>query len=288
MTKLAAVGTPSVGLFAPTAWPGMTSAALGALGPEAEKRGFESLWVAEHVATFDERSSGAGESGTLDPFVALTVLAAKTSTIRLGTGVALVSQRNPLFLAKQVASLDQISGGRVELGAGLGWIRQEFEALGLKRSDRAPLADRCLGLLNTLWYDDVSTYSDDTFTLQPCRAYPKPVQQPLPIHIGGHSDAALRRVARFGQGWYAFGLDLDTFVERRGALANVMADHGRSIDELTISVCPFRHPGDADAVRRYADAGAHRVILFAGDVTAADLPATLETMTTDVLQAVQR
>ncbi|HQV58147.1 MAG TPA: LLM class F420-dependent oxidoreductase, partial [Ilumatobacteraceae bacterium] len=255
------MGTPLVGLFAPTAWPGMTAAALGALGPDAEARGFESLWVAEHVVTFDERSSGNAASGTLDPFVALTALAAHTSTIRLGTGVTLVSQRQPLFLAKQVASLDQISCGRVDFGVGLGWIRQEFQALGLKRSDRALLADRCLAMLHTLWYDDVSTYSDEHFTLNACRAYPKPVQDPLPIHVGGHSDAALRRVARFGHGWYAFDLDVQTFVQRRAALAVTMAEHGRSIDELQISVCPFRHPGDADAVRRYGEAGADRVIL---------------------------
>ena len=259
-----------VGLFAPTATPAATRDLLAALGPAAEARGFASLWVPEHVVTFDPASSPtrgpaptpAGENGSLDPFTALAFLAATTSRIRLGTGVALVSQRQPLFTAKEVASVDHLSGGRLDLGVGVGWIRGEFTALGLRREDRGRLADRNLAVMRTLWTDAVSEYHGDGIDLAPCRAYPKPVQRPHPpIHVGGHSDAALERVARVGQGWYVFGVDVATFADRLAVLDRVLEDHGRTRAEIRVSVCPFRHPSDADAVRRYRDAGADQVIL---------------------------
>lgn len=256
-----------VGLFAPTATPVASRALLTALGPAAEERGFASLWVAEHVVTFDRDPTHSarvpgGESGTLDPFTALAFLAAVTSRIRLGTGVALISQRQPVFTAKEVASVDHLSGGRVDLGVGVGWIREEFTALGLRREDRGRLADRNLAVMRTLWADAVSEYHGDGYDLPPCRSYPKPVQRPHPpIHIGGHSDAALARVARAGQGWYAFGLDVVTFAERLAALERVLGEHDRSRAEIRVSVCPFRHPSDADAALRYRDAGADQVIL---------------------------
>lgn len=257
-----------VGLFAPTATPAATPALLAALGPAAEARGFASLWAPEHVVTFDpdptrrEPRVPGGETGSLDPFAALAFLAATTSRIRLGTGVALVSQRQPLFTAKEVASVDHLSGGRLDLGVGVGWVREEFAALGLRREDRGRLADRNLAVMRTLWTDPVSEYHGDGIDLDPCRAYPKPVQRPHPpIHVGGHSDAALRRVARVGQGWYAFGVDVATFADRLAALEQILGDHGRTRAEVRVSACPFRHPSDADAARRYRDAGADQVIL---------------------------
>ena len=262
-----------VGLFAPTATPAATRDLLAALGPAAEARGFASLWVPEHVVTFDapSRPMPPGETGSLDPFTALAFLAATTSRIRLGTGVALVSQRQPLFTAKEVASVDHLSGGRLDLGVGVGWIRGEFTALGLRREDRGRLADRNLAVMRTLWTDAVSEYHGDGIDLGPCRAYPKPVQQPHPpIHVGGHSDAALERVARVGQGWYAFGVDVPTFSDRLAALDRVLERHGRTRAGIRVSVCPFRHPCDATAVQRYRDAGADQVILPDGAALTAD------------------
>ena len=142
-----------IGLFAPTAWPAATRESLRVLGSAAEERGFAAIWVPGHVAMFQSRATttGYGETGTFDPVVLLTYLAAHTSRIRLGTGVALISQRQPLFFAKEIASLDHLSGGRVDVGAGVGWIREEFQALGLRREDRGRMADRNLELLATLW-----------------------------------------------------------------------------------------------------------------------------------------
>jgi probable F420-dependent oxidoreductase len=260
-----------IGLFVPASTPAATPASLRFLAERAEARGFRSLWVPEHVLAFDrqpadgQRQVLGGETGTLDPFVLLGFLAAATSTIRLGTGVTLISQRQPVFTAKEAVTVDLLSDGRLDLGVGVGWIRQEFEALGLRRQDRGRLADRNLEIMRTLWVDEVSEYHARNYELAPSRAYPKPVQRPHPpIHVGGHSDAALRRVARYGQGWYAFNLDAAEFGARAGVLDRVLADHGRTRAELQMSVCPFLRPFDRAELLRYRDAGADQVILFAG------------------------
>jgi len=275
-----------IGLFAPSAWPTATRETLRVLGPAAEERGFSAIWVSEHVATFESRraTTGYGEAGTFDPVVLLTYLAACTSRIRLGTGVALISQRQPLFFAKEIASLDQLSGGRVDVGAGVGWIREEFQALGLRREDRGRTADRNLEILVTLWTDPVSEYHGPGVDLAPSRAYPKPVQQPHPpLYIGGHSDAALRRVARFGQGWYPFGVDVTTFAERRVALEGFLRQEDREIDDLRVAVCPYRHPSGYDDVCRYLDAGAGQVVLNAAQADGDSLLAHLDALTDRVV-----
>jgi probable F420-dependent oxidoreductase len=278
--------TAEIGLFAPTSWPAMNRDALKILGPAAEERGFAEIWVPEHVAFFESRTRPLGgvDTGTFDPVVTLTYLAAHTGRIRLGTGVTLLSQRQPVFLAKEIASLDHLSGGRVDVGAGVGWIREEFQALGLRREDRGLLTDRNLELLRTLWTDPVSEYHGPGYDLPACRAYPKPVQVPHPpLYIGGHSDAALRRVARYGQGWYPFNLDLEAFTERRAALAALVQQQGRSIDEIRIVTCPYRHPADYDAVCRYLDAGAAQVILWAAQASGRDLGGHLDVLAEQVI-----
>jgi probable F420-dependent oxidoreductase len=271
-----------VGLFAPLAVPGLTVGLARALGPAAEERGFDSIWVPEHVVTFDpppgrrDRFPG-GEHGSLDPFVALTWLAAHTKTLRLGTGVLLVSQRQPLFTAKEVASLDLLSGGRVDLGVGLGWVPDEFAALGLRRAERGRLADRAIGTMVELWTAPEPELEQDEGRVLRCRAFPKPAQRPHPpLHVGGHSDAALARVARVGQGWFAFGLDPVTFGERVEALDRVLDEHGRRRSEITVSVCPYGQPLDRGVVARYADLGADRIVLPAVSLTEHDLDTRLD------------
>ncbi len=280
-----------IGLFAPSSWPGATRDSLRELGPAAEERGFATLWVAEHIATFESRArtTSYGQTGTFDPIVLLTYLAAHTSRIRLGTGVALVSQRQPLFFAKEIASLDQLSCGRVDVGVGVGWIREEFQALGLRREDRGRTADRNLDLIRTLWTDQESECRADDYELPRCRAYPKPVQIPHPpIYVGGYSDAALRRVARHGQGWYPFGLDVETFAERRAALGDVLREHGRKLDDVHVVVCPYRHPTGHDAVRRYQEAGADQVVLSAAQVDASELLRHLDTLSVRIVERCAR
>ena len=199
---------------------------LRALGTAVEERGFDSIWVAEHVVLFDEYASRypyandgripvRPESGILDPFAALSYLAAVTTRVRLGTGICLVPQRNPVYTAKEVATVDWLSGGRFDLGIGVGWLAEEFAALGVPFDRRGSRCRAYIDVMKTLWADPISEYSGEFYELAPTRQYPKPVQQPHPpIHFGGESDAALRRVADLGQGWYGFGLEPGEVKER--------------------------------------------------------------------------
>src|SRR6186997_1649769 len=199
-----------IGLFVPLGNGNANAELLRALGREAEARAFESIWVAEHVVLFDEYDSqypysldgkfpGGGDTGLLEPLTALTYLAAVTDRMRLGTGICLVPQRNPVYTAKQVVDLDNLSGGRVDFGIGVGWLREEFDAVAAPFEQRGARTDEYLQVMHSLWTDEVSSFEGEHYTLPPCRMYPKPMQAPHPpIHVGGESNAALRRAARHG------------------------------------------------------------------------------------------
>ena len=201
--------------------------------------------------------------------IALTAIAAHTTTVRLATGVNILPQTNPLYLAKQAASLDYASKGRFMLGVGIGWLREEFEALGVPWAHRAQRTRECLGVMKTLWCDEVSRYKGEFFQLPDCLQNPKPVQKPHPpIHFGGESDAALQRVADIGQGWYGFNLTPDKLTERLAQLDRFLSDAGRSRQDLFVSVAPYRQRASADDVRRYQDLGIDQLIVgfFGRDV----------------------
>jgi probable F420-dependent oxidoreductase len=263
-----------VGLFVPLGSANATPEVVRAVGRDAEERGFESIWVAEHVVLFDEYDSAypydpsgrfptGGDAGLLEPFTALTYLAAVTERIRLGTGICLVPQRNPVYTAKAVTDLDALSGGRVEFGVGVGWLREEFEALGMPFDRRGRRADEYLAAMRSLWCDEVSEFHGELYDLRPCRLYPKPVQRPHPpVHVGGESDAALRRVARLGQGWFSFGRlpeDLPPALERLDA---ALAAEGRARDDITLTVSPYMHPVTPESVGRYAELGVDRLVVL--------------------------
>jgi|SoiMetStandDraft_2_1073263.scaffolds.fasta_scaffold01168_4 probable F420-dependent oxidoreductase len=263
-----------VGLFVPIASANATPELVGAVGREAEERGFESIWVAEHVVLFDEYDSAypydpsgrfpaGGDAGMVEPFTALTYLAAVTERIRLGTGICLVPQRNPVYTAKAVTDVDALSAGRVDFGVGVGWLREEFEALGVPFERRGQRTDEYLAAMRSLWCDEVSEFHGELYDLRPCRMYPKPVQLPHPpIHVGGESDAALRRVARLGQGWFTFGRlpeDLPPALERLDA---ALAAEGRTRADITLSVSPYMHPVTPESVGRYAELGVDRLVVL--------------------------
>ena len=211
-------GRMKVGLFVPLGNGNASAELLRTLGGEAEDRGFESIWVAEHVVMFDEYESqypyaddgrfpGGGDSGLLEPLTALTYLAAVTDRVRLGTGICLVPQRNPVYTAKQVVDLDVLSGGRVDFGIGVGWLREEFEARrGALRAAGRSAPTSTSQVMQALWTDDPSEFHGELYDLPPVPPCTRSrCRQPHPpIHVGGESDAALRRVARLGQGWYSF------------------------------------------------------------------------------------
>ena len=244
-----------------------------------EAAGFHSIWVPEHVVLFPEYESrypytadgripGRPE-GVLDPFSALTFIAARTRRIRLGTGICLVPQRNPVYTARAVADLDYLSGGRVDFGVGIGWLREEFENLQMDFSTRARRTVEYIEVMQALWAPGVSEYSGETYALHACYSNPKPVQKPHPpIYFGGETGPALRRVASHGNGWYGFNRDPASAREGIARLETRLRDVGRSRADVQVCIGPNFHPVTRDTVAEYEDAGVDQLLvpLRAGNI----------------------
>jgi probable F420-dependent oxidoreductase len=245
---------------------------VAAAGRIAEERGFHSFFVPEHVLFFQQYASRypyakdgrlpGDPDGTLEPFTALTWIAAHTSRIRLGTGICLVPQRNPVYTAKQVADVDYLSGGRLEFGVGIGWLREEFASLAVPWKNRAARTRECIEVMKTLWCDEISEHHGEHWDVGPCLQNPKPIQKPHPpIFFGGESDAALERVAALGQGWYGFQVSPEILPERLARLDALLKEAGRSRDEIRIYISPAGRPRQPEDLAPYADAGVDQVIL---------------------------
>src|SRR5581483_6384246 len=210
------------------------------------------------------RFPAGGDVGLLEPMTALAAIAATTKRLRLGTGICLVSQRNPVYTAKQVADVDVMSGGRVDFGVGIGWLREEFDALNVPFERRGKRADEHLQVMTRLWTDESASFDGELYKLPPSRLYPKPVQKPHPpIHVGGESDAAMRRAARLGQGWFGFNRTPDETVEALERLDAALAADGRSRADFTVSICPYFKPIDRSDLEKYEALGVDRVIVVA-------------------------
>jgi probable F420-dependent oxidoreductase len=257
-------------LWLPTASPMTTPALLDAVAEGAQARDIGTIWVGEHVVLFPEYASSypyaedgripaPSGSGLLEPLVTLTYLAARTETVRLGTAMLLLPQRNPVYVAKEVSTLDWLSGGRVDLGIGVGWLKEEFEALNVPWERRGARTDEYLEVLRTLWVDDSSSFHGDLYDLAPCEMFPKPVQAPVPIHIGGETAAALRRAAHTAQGWHTFNRTPEELVQGLNELDAHLEEAGRTRADLRITVCPYFKPLTPDGVEQYAEAGADAV-----------------------------
>ena len=285
-----------IGLLALLANPFATPEFIRALGEAAEERGVHSLWVAEHVVLFDDYASrypynadgrlrGKADAGPLEPFAALSFLAAATTRLRLGTGICLVPQRNPVYTAKHVTSVDWLSNGRLDFGIGVGWLAEEFDVLGVPFARRGARCRAYIEVMRRLWCDEVSEYRGEFYSLPRCRQYPKPVQKPHPpIHVGGESDAALKRVAAFGQGWFGFNIMPEAVGERLGVLDRLLAARGRTRKEVAISVSPpIKTPLELDLVRRFADAGAQQVVGVLRAYDRDQVHAALDTLASNVI-----
>lgn len=261
-----------IGLFLVTVNPFATPDYLSELARAAEERGFAQLWAGEHVVMFDEyephypysndgRVGLRPESGMLEPFTTLGFLAHATRTIRLGTAVCLVPQRNPVYTAKEVATVDFLSNGRIDLGIGIGWHREEFEAVAAPFDERAARCREYIEVMRRLWEDDVSAHSGPYYELRPCRMFPKPVQSRVPVYFGGESEPALRRVADLGEGWHGFNLTPDRAAERVQRLGALLSERGRSLDDVDIVVCPYMQPVGPSDIGPYRDAGVDQLVL---------------------------
>jgi len=238
--------------------------ALVRIAQAAETAGFDSLWAGEHHVLATSSPQIPATNRFLNPVVALTFVAAHTRTIRLGTGILLLPQHQPLILAKELASLDVLSGGRLIVGIGAGWAEAEFEALGVPFHERGARTDEYLAAMRAIWSEETPVYHGRYVSFQGVQAYPHPVQQPAPpIVVGGSARAVLRRTVEQANGWYGFALDLD---ETASLLAELREAAGRyhrpaSLGELEISVAP-RVPLDKATAQRFAELGVHRLILI--------------------------
>jgi probable F420-dependent oxidoreductase len=209
------------------------------------------------------------EDRIMDPVVSLAFLAAHTTRVRLGTGIIILPQRNPLVLAKQLASLDVLSGGRLTVGVGVGYLEPEFRALGIPFEHRGPMTDDYLAALRVIWSEARPAYHGRFVRFEGVQANPRPAQQPgPPIVVGGHTEAAFRRAVEQGHGWYGFALD-DAGVQRcLDGLRRAGARHERpsALGPLEISVTPRPTRGgeamDRASADRFAALGVHRLILM--------------------------
>ena len=237
-----------------------------------EEMGAYAVWAPEHVMFFPEYASTYPYSetgripgdpeGLLDPFTVLTFIAARTKNLRLGTGICLVPQRNPIYTAKMVADLDYLSGGRVDFGVGIGWLKEEFVNLGMDFKSRAARCEEYIGVMKELWSPGVSEYRGQTVDLRSCFFNPKPCQKPYPpIYFGGESDAALGRVATLGDGWYAYDIYPEELALRLDLLYNKMQQAGRSLDEMELIVGPNRHPVNEKTIEQYSSLGVTQLVV---------------------------
>lgn len=231
----------------------------------AELLGFESLWVGEHVVLPDPRvppSPLGPRQPVVDPLIVLSYLAAVTSRVRLGTGIIILPQRNPVVLAKELASLDLVSAGRLLFGLGVGYLEPEFAAVGVPFADRGRRADEYLEAMQALWSSEAPAFSGRYASFAGVDAHPRPVQQPLPVLVGGASAPAYRRAVERAHGWYGFGLD----PEATAASLDALADAGRryqrpeALGRLEITITPPVNVG-RDQRTAYADLGVDRLAL---------------------------
>ena len=236
----------------------------------AEQAGFESLWVGDHVvlpAGPDDATPGHVGDLRLEALITLTFLAAHTTTALLGTAVIVVPQRQPLVLARQLASLDVLSGGRLIVGIGVGWLEGELRALGVPMSERGARTDDYLAAMRAIWTGAPASHHGQYASFTDLVARPGPVQRPHPpIVVGGHSVGAYRRAVQQANGWAGWNLGLDGTADALGALREATRRYPRptQLGELEISV-GVPGPLDRQTAGRYAALGVHRIVLLPGD-----------------------
>ncbi len=242
------------------------------LGQEAEGLGMESLWTFEHViipldyqSRYPYHHSGKlkadPDTNFIDPLIALTYLAAKTERLRLGTGINIVPQTNPLTFAKQAASLDYLSGGRLMLGLGAGWLEEEFRAMGTPFERRGARFDDYLVAIKKVWTGEVVEHRSEFLDWSGFKSYPLPVQKPhIPLVIGGTTPPAVRRVAAHGDGWITVGTP-EELAPSHALLKEECAKLGRDPESIEITATWIYVKEGADSIKAYEDMGVSRLLI---------------------------
>lgn len=264
-----------IGLFSLGIGTGARPGVIAKTAEAAERYGVATLWVGEHVVLFDRQdskypysSSGEfplpGGADWLDPFITLTFAAAVTKKIRLATGICLLPEHNPVVLAKTVASLDKLSGGRFAFGVGIGWSAEEFAALGIPFERRAQRTREYIEVMQRLWGDEVSSFRGEFVNFDSARSFPKPARgRKLPIIFGGESTPALRRTADIGNGWFGFNVGPDDAAPLVKKLLSMLKGNGRESNEVELIVSPYTKKITPDDLKKYADAGVNELVMVA-------------------------
>jgi probable F420-dependent oxidoreductase len=285
-----------VGYFAVGLGPTVNPELVRTVATTAERLGFSTIWAPEHVVLIEEYASKYPYSSgkfpappdipIADPFTTLAYAAACTTTIRLGTGICLVPEHNPLVLAKTVATVDRLSAGRFIFGVGIGWLAAEFQALGISFDRRAQRTREYIEVMRKLWTERRSSHQGEFVNFTSVLSYPKPVSEKgVPVWFGGESGPALRRVAEYGDGWIGFNLLPDQAAAKIKRIEDLLRANGRSRSDVYLAVSPYTNPIKTHDLKRYRDAGVDEIALLSGRPgTATEMVARLEEMAREFVE----
>ena len=258
------------GLMAANLMGNVEGVAVGALARAAEEVGFHSIWAAEHAVVPVEYSStypydeggrlfkGASQLDIADPLIWLAFAAAVTTNIRLATGILILPQRNPVVVAKEIASLDRLSNGRLDLGIGSGWLREEFDALGVPFEARGARTDEYLRALRVLWSETEAEFHGEFVDFAPVYCQPKPSQSSIPILVGGHSDRAARRAGELGDVFFPAERPVETLASLHSAAKQYARDAGRNPSSIALWTTST---GDREHLEQLIEVGVTQVMV---------------------------
>jgi probable F420-dependent oxidoreductase len=269
-------------------------ALMGHLAATAERCGFESLWTVEHVAvpvkhlpypgTKDGQMPGGDDVPIQDPLIPLAYVAAITKTIKLATGILILPQRHPIYTAKEVATVDVLSGGRVILGIGSGWMKEEFESLGIDFHRRGAMTDEAIQAMRALWSEGPASFEGKYFKFGPLHSYPKPVKKNVPIHVGGHSPAAARRAGRYGDGFFPTVVNPEKLKELFALVRSEAEKAGR--DPAAIEFSSMVRSTRPDDLKALADIGVSRVVILPPGTQPEAITRSLEKFQQEVIASI--
>jgi probable F420-dependent oxidoreductase len=278
-----------IGLAGVNTGPFVSPDLFGQIARDAERLGFESVWTIEHLVvpkvhapyrgTPDGQVPGGDNLPINEPLIHLGYAAAITSTLKLATGVLLLPLRHPLYLAKQIATLDQLSNGRVIIGVSNGWMEAEFNALGVDFGKRGVRSEETIAAMRALWREGHASFSGTRVSFPEMLSYPQPLRKDaIPIHIGGYTEAAARRAGRIGDGFFPNTGDIKALI---AAMRDEARKHNRNPDSIEITLLAAEP--SLEAVRAAAGLGANRVLLRAPAFEAAALRAGMERIATEII-----
>ncbi len=290
-----------VGYFSVGVGPTTNPKWLRTAATTAERLGFSTIWAPEHVVLVEQYDSrypytsgqfpGPANAAIGDPFATLAYVAACTSEIRLATGICIVPEHNPMVLAKTIATVDRLSDGRVILGVGIGWLAEEFQALGIPFEHRAQRTREYVEVMRKLWTEPHSSHHGQFVKFNKVFSYPKPANSKgVPVWFGGESGPALRRVAEYGDGWLGFKLQPDQAAAKIRKIEELLKACGRQRSDVYLAVSPYTDPIKPDDLKRYRDAGAEEIALLITDRirTEQELVTAMERMAREYVEPASR